>query len=165
MKPIKLAIASLQLSEDERDEITAQRTRQFNELADRIGYANAAFRMGFTPGDRVVYRAKSDRFVMRPLKGAGADITLMDRDLISRSKVLLSNASKAFRLQHMLINNRERIGSNANLARAAKTKEQVINLYKLSKLPPHNRMAQIAGKLGISRQRVGQILKEVGIKK
>lgn len=165
MNSVRQALESLQLSEYERDEITARRTQQFNELAERIGYTNAAFRMGFTPGDRVVYRAKSDRIVMRPLKGAGADITLMERDLISRSKKLLSDASKAIRLQQVLINNREKIGSNANRARAAKTKEQIIKLYKSSKLPPHNRMAQIAGKLGISRQRVGQILKEVGIKK
>jgi len=51
--PISRALKSSLLSEETRDVIEENRRKEFDDLAQAIGYVNAAFRLGFTPGDKL----------------------------------------------------------------------------------------------------------------
>ena len=138
---------------------------QFIEAAKRNGILGASVRLGYGPGDRAVYRGKSNSWVLRPLVGGGADTSLLDRAIRASERAHLNLMSKALRLQRILIINIEKRGSISNQVRAKDLALEAVEMYKASKLPPHNRAAQIATKLNLSPQRVRQILVFAGIKK
>lgn len=72
--PISRVMAYLRLSEETRDAIAEKRRKEFDELAQVIGYVNAAFRLGYTPGDKV-----NDSGFCGYGKGRPSRLTLLSR--------------------------------------------------------------------------------------
>ena len=129
---------------------------QFIEAAKRAGLLGAIARLGCGPGAKVVYRAKSNSYVLRPLNGGGADTTLLEQAIQSETRRRTTEVNKAIRTFRTRLAQKEisKAGVAARTAAADLVKDMVIALYMEGK-----RRSVIATRAGITVQRVGQIIK------
>ena len=138
---------------------------QFIESAKRNGLLGAMARLGYGPGAKAIYRAKTDSFALRPAEGAGADTSLLERALRTAKRRHEVEINKGKRRIQNLENIIAQNGVDANRDKTSEREALVIAKYKGSTKPEHNRASLIANELQLSAETVRKILDRAGIKK